>query len=442
MFPSLGLHGGPSSSDGMNTISRYRRKDSAIRTLVAETLVLAKTHGYVEKIENELEEEILQEETYLPKEDFVRWRRKGYSFFKSKAVLLTVVILCIVDCALVLGELTLDLYKVKVTLEDNEEFTNSATMFLLKIKQRNPEALGNKEYDQVFDMISTAEIKWNLPSQSEMKDHYQLIDEATILDLVSSRNRRSVGANNKSATNSSHIDIPKREYSIEESIAHALHLASISILGIILLETLLKAICAGRPFFHRKLEVFDAFLVIVSFVADIILLVALPDYNTRDFVFILAFLLPWRVIRVVDSLVVAVKDHEHFRLKLVYKRKKKIQTNLREMEVKAQIFQYQCNALRRLCLSEGLDEWKIDQCVKAEQKYQSTLGKRKGKIRLETSSMSPLLSDHSRDRSPRPSIPSLDLQGFKFWNGNSIKHNELNGSIEEKQSDKSIDEEK
>lgn len=42
-----------------------------------------------------------------------RWRRKGYSFFKSKAVLLTVVILCIVDCALVLGELTLDLYKVK-----------------------------------------------------------------------------------------------------------------------------------------------------------------------------------------------------------------------------------------------------------------------------------------------------------------------------------------
>lgn len=39
------------------------------------------------------------------------------------------------------------------------------------------------------------------------------------------------------------------------------------------------------------------------------------------------------------GLVVAVKDHEHFRLKLVYKRKKKIQTNLREMEVKAQIFQ-------------------------------------------------------------------------------------------------------
>lgn len=438
MFPSLGLHGGQAPSHGMNTVSKYRRKDSAIRTLVAETLVLAKTHGYVEKIENELEEEILQE-TYLPKEDLVRWRRKGYSFFKSKAVLLTVVILCIVDCALVLGELTLDLYKVKVTLEDNEKFTNHTMMFLLKMRQQNPAVLSNKEYEQVFDMILTADIRWSLQSESELKENYQLNEEATILDLVSSRNPRSAEVNNKSNINSSHIGIPEKEYSIEEKIAHALHLGSISLLGIILLETLLKAVCAGRQFFHRKLEVFDAFIVITSFVADLCLLLLLPDYNTRDFVFILAFLLPWRVIRVVDSLVVAVKDHEHFRLKLVYKRKKKIQSNLREMEVKAQIFQYQCNALRRLCLSEGLDEWKIDQCVKAEQKYQSTFGKRKGKVRLDASSMSPLLSDQSRDRSPRPSIPSLDLQGFKCWNGNSIKHNESNESIEEKPCDKSIE---
>lgn len=49
-----------------------------LQTLVAETLVLAKTHGYVEKIENELEEEILQE-TYLPKEDLVRWVQQSFA---------------------------------------------------------------------------------------------------------------------------------------------------------------------------------------------------------------------------------------------------------------------------------------------------------------------------------------------------------------------------
>lgn len=38
------------------------------------------------------------------------------------------------------------------------------------------------------------------------------------------------------------------------------------------------------------------------------------------------------------GLVVAVQDHEHFRLKLVYSRKKKIQNSLRETEVKLQLF--------------------------------------------------------------------------------------------------------
>ena len=42
-----------------------------------------------------------------------RLRREGDKIFKSKYMLLTVVILCILDCALVLGELTLDLHKVK-----------------------------------------------------------------------------------------------------------------------------------------------------------------------------------------------------------------------------------------------------------------------------------------------------------------------------------------
>ena len=33
-----------------------------------------------------------------------------------------------------------------------------------------------------------------------------------------------------------------------------------------------------------------------------------------------------------------VQDHEHFRLKVVYSRKKKIQNSLRETEVKLQLF--------------------------------------------------------------------------------------------------------
>ncbi|XP_059178887.1 uncharacterized protein LOC131958020 [Physella acuta] len=92
---------------------RSKRKDSAIRTLVAETLVLAKTHGYVEKIEHELEEELQRENTEPPNRILAKWRRNGEKVLKNKYTLLTVALFCVTECALILGELFLDLQKVK-----------------------------------------------------------------------------------------------------------------------------------------------------------------------------------------------------------------------------------------------------------------------------------------------------------------------------------------
>ncbi|VDI69589.1 Hypothetical predicted protein [Mytilus galloprovincialis] len=426
MFPNFGASLNGHTPDGGGNKPKYgKRRESAIRTLVAETLVLAKTHGYVEKIENELEEELQQDSLHLH-EHFGKIRRRGYEFFKSKYMLLTLVILCILDCALVLGELTLDLYKVKVTLEETENFTNSTQYFLALIRHSNEQILKGKQTQEIFNMLLQATIQWNISNS----DHDVINNSTNMTDI-----------NPDVRTMDSMFDIKTvihshKEYSIEEEIAHICHFASIAILGIVSIETILKALCAGSLFFHRRLEVFDAFVVTISFVADTVLLVAFPTYSTRDFVFILAFLLPWRVIRVVDSLVVAVKDHEHFRLKLLYGRKKKIQNTLRDTEVKVQIFKYQCNALRRLCLAEGIDEWKVDQCLKAEQKFQSTLGKRKNKMKLDSSSLC-LISENetlpsSSRSSPRPSIPSLDFCGLKFMNGNSVKHNE-NDSIDDVQ---------
>ena len=39
----------------------------------------------------------------------------------------------------------------------------------------------------------------------------------------------------------------------------------------------------------------------MSFLTDFGFIVFMPDIDTKDFVFILAILLPWRVIRVVNS---------------------------------------------------------------------------------------------------------------------------------------------
>jgi hypothetical protein len=68
--------------------------------------------------------------------------------------------------------------------------------------------------------------------------------------------------------------------------------------------------------------------------------------------------------------------------------------------------------------------------------FTATLGKRKHKMKLDNSSLclineNETLPSFSRS-SPRPSLPSIDLRGLKFMNGNSVKHNE-NSSIEDVQ---------
>ncbi|XP_059178890.1 uncharacterized protein LOC131958022 [Physella acuta] len=207
--------------------------------------------------------------------------------------------------------------------------------------------------------------------------------------------------------------------SLEKDIATAFHMASITILSILVFETILKALCAGTDFFHRKLETFDLVIVLVSFVVDLVCMQIMPAMKIQDFVFILAMLLPWRVIRVVNSLVVAVQDHEHFRLKLIYGRKKKIVNSLRESEIKLQLFRAQCNALKRLCFNEGIDESKIDQILMVEECVVNKAGKSKCKIKIDNSSVI-LLNDKSDfpRLSPRPSL--LNLAADKFGRRKSM----------------------
>lgn len=50
-----------------------------------------------------------------------------------------------------------------------------------------------------------------------------------------------------------------------------------------------------------SLQVFDALIILASFIVDLVFLKGLADFAIDDSIFILAFLLPWRVIRVVNS---------------------------------------------------------------------------------------------------------------------------------------------
>lgn len=351
------------------------RKNSAIRALVAETLILAKTHGYADKIENELEEELRRDSKGPPKEISARLRRKGEMFFHSRFVILTVVILCVLDCALVLGELILDLHSVRDTLHETEKLSDS---FIVKLRQKYPAHINDLEDDlfYIYEKVLDAVMTW--PKNTSVPNTTRPLH----------RNRRASSSDQDPSMDSWGIQLRlPGHHTLEEEIGHAFHLASISILAVLVAGTILKMICFGSRFFKRKLEVFDATILIVSFIVDLIFVKGLPRYKIEEFVFILAFLLPWRVIRVVNSLVVAVKDHEHFRLKLVYSRKKKIISVLKQKELKLSLFQNQIDSLRKLCISQGITDSQINQCLFQEDPKVEPRSTKKTRLRAFSSSL-------------------------------------------------------
>jgi len=49
------------------------------------------------------------------------------------------------------------------------------------------------------------------------------------------------------------------------------------------------------------LQCFDSFIVVASFIVDLVFLKGLQQFTVQEFVLILAFMVPWRIIRVVNS---------------------------------------------------------------------------------------------------------------------------------------------
>ncbi|VDI70898.1 Hypothetical predicted protein, partial [Mytilus galloprovincialis] len=89
-----------------------KRPAKGLQALASGTLSLARCHTVLDKTEQELENAI-ERENRAPKTTIERIQMKGEKLVHTKPVLLCVVLLNIIDCILVLGELVLDMYYIK-----------------------------------------------------------------------------------------------------------------------------------------------------------------------------------------------------------------------------------------------------------------------------------------------------------------------------------------
>ncbi|XP_052802585.1 uncharacterized protein LOC128232854 [Mya arenaria] len=362
-----------------NSGERSMSRQSSVQGLAQQTkgFVRAYSSGDLEETERGLEEEIIRETGCARTGNLARLRHRGEMVLHSKQVLLAVVILNLVDCCLVLGELVLDIHYVK-ELRHETEYTSAK--FIVEMESRYPDVIHGHSIDDIgrlYSEIYKAQCFWpsgknHLPTTQALAEHRRYNRDvetySTSTPPVYNQNVSVLGQSNKQQNSSAADSHDLKEllnhlggHSLMEDIAHGLHKASITILGILFVENLLKLFCMGKTFFIKKLEVFDAFIVVVSFVVDLVLLKGLTEFPVPDALYILSFLLPWRVIRVVNSLLVAVLDHEHFRLKMLYREKKAVDAQLKILKDKEKRWDFHLQRIESFCESEGIPKWKIRQ---------------------------------------------------------------------------------
>ncbi|KAL4225346.1 Voltage-gated hydrogen channel 1 [Mactra antiquata] len=357
---------------------RYPRRTKS-EGLVTNALGFVQSYSATQlhKTEEVLEAELRRESCYpSPDKKVARLRLKGEHMLHSKHVLLAVVVLNLIDCVLVLGELILDIHFIR---ELRTEADMTSQHFINTLQGKYPDHLYGYDIENLnllYEKLYEANCSWNNPTSSAYQTKVELGHFHGNNQTHFRRRRQytdSARGNNSinystivtKGNNSINIDdsppLHHHGHSIWEHVAHGMHKASITILGILFVENIIKVICMGRGFFIKKLEVFDCFVVIVSFIVDLILLKGLSEYNVQDAVFVLTFLLPWRVIRVVNSLIVAVLDQEHFRLKMLYQEKKVVVAELKILKDKEKRWDFHLQKIEKFCESEGIPKWKIRQ---------------------------------------------------------------------------------
>ena len=142
----------------------------------------------------------------------------------------------------------------------------------------------------------------------------------------------------------------------EEAREHVLrevfHGFSIGILSMFMIELILKLWADHNHFIRHKIEVLDAVVVVVSWVLDII--IVFIDVEGLLAFELLLLLRLWRVFRIVNGIIVAVKTKADERVHLFKVKNKELKTKLNETEEKVKVLKNDIRILKAKLAEHGI----------------------------------------------------------------------------------------
>lgn len=180
----------------------------------------------------------------------------------------------------------------------------------------------------------------------------------TFFKIPVGRSKRAAGPSTRAAPEGSVVE----GHEMLHHLTHSFHLGSMIILSILLAEALLKVFAMGKKVLHHKLEIFDAFVVTVSWALDVAFYEGIWAHPGSEAATILIFILPWRVVRIVNSFILVIQEKDHVQLKIVKHRLRMSVKKSKESVRKASSYRTEVKQLQGLCRKYGATENEIHAC--------------------------------------------------------------------------------
>ncbi|XP_071121423.1 uncharacterized protein [Mytilus edulis] len=307
-----------------------------------------------------------------------RLKKRLSTLLHTHVALILLSTLAVLDAGCVIGQIISDILIMKDELHEKQLMESEAKKIIFDLfpGRFNRSGYDEAEFESILLILRDCFQEVNGPEITRIQNKFAAAVEKQLHKGHNHANhhhhlhKRGSGGNHKHTFKDSHKIYT---HHILHELTHAFHLGSFVILTILLLETFLKVLAMGKKFLNHKIEVFDAFVVLVSWILDVAFWEGLWAHPETEAARIMTIILPWRLVRIVNSFVMVIQEKDQVQLKIIKQQYRGSVKRASDMKMKVELYRMEMRQLQSLCRRRGASEKEIQTCAPEGKRRRSSL---------------------------------------------------------------------
>ncbi|XP_063398319.1 uncharacterized protein LOC134701583 [Mytilus trossulus] len=307
-----------------------------------------------------------------------RLKKRLSTLLHTHVALILLSTLAVLDAGCVIGQIISDILIMKDELHEKQLMESEAKKIIFDLfpGRFNRSGYDEAEFESILLILRDCFQEVNGPEITRIQNKFAAAVEKQLHKGHNHANhhhhlhKRGSAGNHKHTFKDSHKIYT---HHILHELTHAFHLGSFVILTILLLETFLKVLAMGKKFLNHKIEVFDAFVVLVSWILDVAFWEGLWAHPETEAARIMTIILPWRLVRIVNSFVMVIQEKDQVQLKIIKQQYRGSVKRASDMKMKVELYRMEMRQLQSLCRRRGASEKEIQTCAPEGKRRRSSL---------------------------------------------------------------------